>query len=309
MKKMLLIFLLFITFIISPRAGDHSFSFKFELNSTAINRALNYQYNQENFSTVINGSVDNITYTLTLSAYSIEFNNNNIQLYMEVDVVSSEGNFENIILKPSISIPQGSISTDQVKAILLDLPNKVQEITWIPQWLKTVLVSTYNSLEPWVYPSKLLNMANNSSTFLKQRNVDLDSTNLELGYQVINNKLILTVTAYGDASKPDFWVIAYRGKLNEQYYNIFSVLSNIQVKIKEVLLIHMNGTIVWHGYPDAYCEKDQYRDIDMGELSNFGNTGCYIARVLYEINETFYVREYPCVIYTGYSGASKFINN
>lgn len=307
MKKMLLIFLLLITFTTSPRAGDHSFSFKFELNSTAINRALNYQYNQTNFPAVINGSVGNITYTLTLSAYSIEFNDNNIQLYMEVDVVSSVGNFENIILRPSISIPQSSISTDQVKAILLDLPNKVQEINWIPQWLKDVLVSYYNTLEPWVYPSKLLNMANNSSTFLKQRNVDLDS--LELGYEVVNNTLKLIVTAYGNASKPVFGVSAFREKLDEQYYNIFSVFSNIQVKIKEVILTTLSGRIVWHGYPDVYCEKDQYKDIDMGEVSNFENNGCYVARVIYEINQTFYVREYSCANYLNYSGASKFVNN
>jgi hypothetical protein len=94
---------------------------------------------------------------------------------MPIRVESNVGNFDGLNINPTFSIPQSSISTAQVTAFLLDLPDKVNSLS-IPDWLKTVLVSTYNTYEPWLYPSKLLNQI--SSPFLNQRRVNINSMTL-----------------------------------------------------------------------------------------------------------------------------------
>jgi len=300
--KNLVVILLF--FSVVSYANNHTFTLKFNLSGTAINRALQQQYNLPNFTTT-SGSYQAYTYTLSITDYYAVFSTDHIKLYMAVKCTTNVGNFD-VVLQPTLAIPTSSISTDQVKAVLTNLPNKVNELN-IPEWLKSVLIGKYASLEPWVYPSKLLKNINNSTLFNSQRNVDVQ--NLDLGFQVLNNKLVLTVTTTVNASKPDFFVTAFKGNMNGQYYNIFEVLSNIKVEIKKITLLTFGETIIWQGEPNVICEKDQSKQIDMGEVSNFDNGPLYIAKVLYKTNETFYYREYGAVHYSQSTGASKSINN
>jgi len=303
--KNLLVILLF-SYTISF-ANDYTFAIKFNLTCSAVNRALQQQYNQPNFITTT-GSYAGYTYTLRIAVYRVEFSADLIKLRMEVKCTTNVGNYD-IVLQPTIVIPNSSISTEQVKAALLNLPDKVNELN-IPGWLKTVLINTYESLEPWVYPSKLLTEVNNSSLFIRQRNVDV--MNLELGYQLLNNELIINVTVTVNASKPNFGVKAIKliNTQTNEISNLFCVLPNINVEVKEVILLNLSATTtIWHGNPNTICEKDEETVIDMGQLSNFGNGPTYIAKVLYKIHETFYYREYASVHYSNYLGATSFINN
>jgi len=193
------------------------------------------------------------------------------------------------------------LSTTQVTAFLLDLPDKVNSLS-IPGWLKTVLVSTYNSYEPWLYPSKLLKQI--SSPFLNQRRVNIN--NITLGWSVSTDKLTFRITTSVNSNLPQLWAaLDIRSNSNPDYTRI---LSNIEVTVTEVI-IEAGGYIRWHGYPNVTCPKGQAISIYMGNDIFLSST--YIMKIIYKINETFYVREYASVPYYfsgNYYGATKSIN-
>lgn len=304
MKKAL--FFLFLSSLLSffSYAGDHSFSIKFEINKSGIDRALQQQYNQAGFPVVVNGTIAGITYSLHLELPHIILLNNALKIRMELDVISSVGNFNDIVFEPTINIPQGSISTNQVTGFLTDLPTVVQGINGIPQWLKDAIVAAYNSFEPWVYPSKLINSINNSSTFLIQRNVDI--TNLTLGWQVTLDFLKLIVTTNLNALKPNFQVSLWQYLNND---DVIGIRSNIKVHIDEIRLLPLGGSfLLWSNQPNQYCEKDQAVYFNMGNLG-LAMGPCFVAKILYSINETFYYREYGCVQHNSWHGHTKEINN
>lgn len=302
MKKFLFLLLIIFssTFL---RAGDHSFSVNIELTQTAINRALAQQYDLSNFPRVVSGNVPTlgITYTIYLSRPFIDLLPNSIGINMSIRVESNVGNFDGLNVNPTITIPQSSISTSQVTAYLLDLPDKINSLN-IPDWLKTVLVSTYNSYEPWLYPSKLLNQI--SSPFLNQRRVNVN--NITLGWSVNPEKLILTITTDVNSQLPNF-SIALDIIDGNAYPDLALILSNIEVTVAEVILIN-GGVVRWHGYPNVVCLKGQSISINMGDIVL---SPSYTIRVIYRINETFYVREYASVPFNfsgNYYGATKSIN-
>lgn len=302
MKRILFLLLIIIS-TMSLYAGDHSFSVNFELTQTAINRALAQQYNQLNFPRTVSGNVSafGITYTIYLSRPFIDLLSGSVRVNMPIRVESNVGNFDGLNINPTISIPQSSISTAQVTAFLLDLPDKVNLLS-IPDWLKTVLVSTYNSYEPWLYPSKLLNQI--SSPFLNQRRVNINS--MTLGWSVSSDKLTFTITTSVNSYLPQLWAaLDVRSGSNPDYTRI---LSNIEVTVAEVI-VEAGGYIQWHGYPNVTCPKGQAISIYMG--NDIFLSSSYNMKVIYRINETFYVREYAAVPYYfsgNYYGATKSIN-
>jgi len=303
MKKHLLIILLML-FVGVTYSGDHSFSVRVEFTEKAINKALEVQYNQLNVPSVVSGSVPSlgINYTIYLSSPFIDLTSSLIRLNMPIRVETNFGNYEGIILRPSVSIPSSSISTDQVKAFLLDLPSKVQALD-IPDWLKTVLVSTYNSYEPWMYPSKLIDQI--STPFLEQRRVNI--TNLTLGWGVQAGKIVITLTTDVNSQLPQLWAAmdVVNGNGQSDYLRI---LSNIEVKVAHVV-VEAFDAIRWQGKPNVTCPKGGNIAIDMGDI--FDAT-TYNVQVVFKINETFYVREYGQLYRTfngSYYGATKSTNN
>ncbi len=293
--------LLILLFKNSNYCSDHSFSFTVELNETAVNRALQQQYNLVGFPTVVTGSTQvlgqTVTYTLHLDLPSVVFSDNNLKIQMKIDAQTSLGNFTNLVIQPSVSIPQSSISTSQVTAFLTNLPDKVQLIPGISQWLKDVIIAAYNSFEPWIYPSKLI--ANLSTPFLKQRGVDIDEREgkgIVLGWSVSSGVLKLIITTNVVSALPNFSV-AMDVIEGNQYPDYFGVLSNIEIQVVEII-IEWGGEIKWHGYPNIVCPKNEHTWIDMGDIFRGSS---YIAKVFYKIDETFYVRQYSDIpfIYTG----------
>ncbi len=293
-------------------AGEHSFSIKFEINETGINRALQHQYNQANFPSIVNGSLAGVNYTLYLDLPTIILQPNVLKIRMVIDIVSSIGNYSNIVVEPTVNIPEGSISTDQVAGVLTNLPNVVQAIPGIHQTLKDAIVLAYNSFEPWIYPSKLVNAISNSSLFLKQRNVDI--TNLILGWQVAAANLTLVVTTNLNSSKPFFYSALIR---NYQGNDYIGVLSNIYVRIDEIRLYTLSGSFLWSGQPKDYCEKDSEKWFNMGSIGL--TPSCYIAKILFAVADpeapigddptTFYMRYYGCINSGNWSGHTDAINN
>lgn len=313
MKKEFLFILLFCLFLNITKAGDHSFSIKFEINETGINRALQLQYNQVNFPSVVNGSLAGVNYTIYLDLPTIILQPNVLKIRMVIDIVSSIGNYNNIVIEPTVNIPEGSISTEQVTGFLTNLPNVVQAIPGIPQTLKDAIVLAYNSFEPWVYPSKLVNAISNSSLFLKQRNVDI--TNLTLGWQVTTANLTLVVTTNLNSSKPFFYAALIR---NYQGNDYIGILSNIYIRIDEIRLYPLGAqTLLWTGQPKEFCEKDNEKWFNMGSIGL--TPSCYIAKILFAVadpeaplNEdptTFYMRYYGCINSGQWSGHTDAINN
>jgi hypothetical protein len=80
------------------------------------------------------------------------------------------------------------------------------------------------------------------------------------------------------------------------------------VTVAEVI-VEAGGYIQWHGYPNVTCPKGQAISIYMG--NDIFLSSSYNMKVIYRINETFYVREYAAVPYYfsgNYYGATTLIN-
>lgn len=287
MKKIALILLLISLNVLY--AGDRSFTIYVDLTEKAINKALQKQYDQVGFPKVVSGSVSGVTYTINLTRPFVDFEPGNVKLVMEVNVTSSVGNYNGIIMTPNLSIPSSSISASQVKAYLTNLSSKIQALD-VPSWLKTALTNAYNSYEPWVYPSKLLDSINDAD-FLQQRRINI--TDLTLGWSVQSDKLVLSITTEANSAFPYMSVAMSVDGTSASDYLL--VNSNIEVKVvRAVIRVSGTGIMVYNGEPNATCPKANAISINIGNISSYTN---YDLIVTYETDDTFYIREYAFVPY------------
>lgn len=288
-------------------AGDHSFLFKIELNETAINRALQKQYNEPNFPSTVTGIIPvlNVPYTIHLKEdFEIFFDMNLLKIIMPIEITSSAGNYD-LIISPTLKIPVTNISTDKVKAFLENLPAAVNSLS-IPNWAKNIIIDTYNTYEPWIYPSKLINNINNSSEWMKQRGLNI--TNLTLDSELTNGKLILGIKTDITANKPNFPI-----KLSNN--SIIFSSPWIKVRIDELYIYTTNMHLEYHAMPKIYCEKLSQKTISFG--TSIGS-GQYFVIVLFTIDnddgdpetyQTFYSRKYKVwTNVSSWSNANESIN-
>lgn len=288
-----------IAVIIQVHAGDYSVPITFELKASGINRSLQEQYNSSGFLFQRSGTVDGIDYTINLAIPTIIFKGGQIKLKMIISCSTlNHGNYGPYTIKPSIAIAQNSITSDRLVGYMIDFPNIVDECNEIPLWLKRIIMTTYSQFSPWLFPSKLIEEAENSSEWLKQRNVDLNNPNwFTLGWQVTDNLLKIIVNLNVNASKP---------VLKCAFANIpdgpclFLVSTNIKVQVYHIKIYNLGGgPLIWEGYPEnVFCYKDDAISIYMRDEHLSSSK---IAIVLWKTDDTFY--------YTYHKGITNYVSN
>lgn len=281
----------------SGLAGDHTISTTVELSSSAINRFLNTQYNETGFPRSFNVTQNGTTYTISLTLPEIILTPDNAEIRMIFDVNTGTINVYHFEVDPSIDIPQGQITEPQVQAFLTNLPTVLNNVTFIPQWVRNGIIQYYNSFGFDVYPSKLIDQVN--TNWFSQRAINVVSPYFSLGWQVSQDLLTFVISIYLNSQSPDFQTALLDPSSGD---DLVFFKSNIQVTVKEVLVVSTGGgNIYYHGYPNTLCSKGGIVNIDMG-LLNLGTLNTYTVRAVYKIDNTWFCGEYGWVIVNATDG-------
>lgn len=289
-----------------PKAGgdetttNQTISTTVEVTQTAINRFLQNQYNLNQIPNSVSGTISGVSYTLNLDLPEILLLQDAIELHMSLHIVSSIGNFD-VTIEPTVNYPSWSISLTEVKSTLANFSTVVNALS-LDSRLKTAIINAYNSLQLMMYPSKLISQVN-TSLFSRQSIRFIDAS-LQSSATPGILRFVITVTL--SSAEPTFWV-GLDGYVGDDYIDF---KTNLDVNVKEVIVVSFDGTVVmYHGYPDVTCPKDQTVSIDMGDLG-IGTGNFYIVKARFANDDTWFSREYPLVYVNDpkWTGATKKIN-
>lgn len=290
-------------------AGNHTIAATVEITSTAINRFLNTEYNSWGIPQYVNFPYSGVNYKLALALPQIILTPGNAKLQMTFDLYNGSTDVYHFVVDPSVNIPSGQVTSPQVQAFLTDLPTQINNISWLPPWVKDTLIHYYNSTVVNLYPSKLIDQVN--TTWLAQRSINVDS--LALGWQVGNGVLDLIVSTYLDAGVPKFWLAI--GQTSSGQDSLF-ILSNIQATASEAIVLTLGLNVLYQGNPNISCPKTGgAASLYIGTLNLLPPPTNYIARVVFLIDNTWYCGEFGSVLVSGpdkhqanYSGPTKTEN-
>jgi|GEM_PF-6505522 len=274
-------YVLFLTvlFAVSSRGGNHTVSTTIEVTQTAINRYLNTQYNAAGFPKTISVSGG---YTISLALPNILLSTDNAKLQMVFDVWQGSTLLYHFTIQPSVNIPSNQISASSIQAFLTNLQSSLDGVSGLPSWVKTNIMSNFNTRGWTMYPSKLLDTL--SSQWFKKRGLSITVNDLALGWQVTTGALKLVVSIPMTATAPTFSAMAY---LNA----VVLKSNNIDVTVDEVRLYTIAQDLIASWTNDVPIIKSglYYWSIGYSIAPQY-----VIVWVLFKTQDTFYVREFRC---------------
>ena len=292
MRSLISIIMLF-SLVIVNGAGEHPVLFNIELNETAINRALQFQYSMPDFPSTVHGNIPgtSVTYTLQLKDdFEIIFDVNTLKIKLPISISSSLGNYD-VIINPTLVIPNIDISLSQIEARISNLSQQVDGLN-IPSWAKDIILYNFENYQPYITTSKLVDVSNNNSEWLIQRGIDVND--IELVSVLESGKLHLSLIVNLHSEKPRIRA-RFKGIGSVDY---ISFNSNIKVRVDEVNIYNLDGSHIKKLQPYCFCMPSEDKDISLGLNMVTAN---YIAKVIFTIDnedsdpntvQTFYTRYY-----------------
>jgi hypothetical protein len=269
---------------------NYNISTRVEVSETGINRFLQNQYSTNSIPQTVSGTINGVTYTLNLSLPKIILLQNEMKFHMEVGIVSSIGN-SNIVVEPTINIPPWNISLTSISSTLANLSTVVNALS-IDYRLKTAIINAYNSLNLTLYPSQLVKQVN--TDLFKQQSIKLVDPVFSIQVTILPGIMRFTLTTYLSSSAPIFKTFI-GGYVGDDHI-FFSC--NLQSTVKEIIVVNLGGTLLYHGYPNVVCQKYQTSadvcDINMGDLG-IGTGNSLIVKVRFETDNTWFSRTYSSV--------------
>ncbi|HUI28938.1 MAG TPA: hypothetical protein VLX91_01885 [Candidatus Acidoferrales bacterium] len=266
-------------------AGEHTIAATVEITQTAINRFLNTAYNSWGIPQYVNFPYSGVNYKLALGLPQIILTPGNAKLQMVFDLYNGTTDVYHFVVNPSVNIPAGQVSSPQVQAFLTDLPTQINNISWLPQWVKDTLIHYYNSLGITMYPSELIDTAN--TQWFARRAILLDS--LAVGWQVGQGviDLIVSTYLYGNTSNP-LW-LAFEQTSSGHDSLFFG--SNFQVTVSQVKVFTEDlQQDLYDNSPNIVCPKVGQASLYIGDLGLASTT--YIERIIFTKDNTWYAGEW-----------------
>lgn len=278
-------------------AGTETVSLDFELNETAINRALVSQFNDPNF--IFKHFTDEfefesgvvIPYDIQLSRPTVEIDDNSIGIHLQFNVsLPSLGYNYELDITPDLNIDEQSIKASEVVAFIKDLDDEINNYQDIPQSVRILLIGLYETYEPQVYASSLYNEILddiNSSDFIAQRAFSV--TNFGLSFVSTDGKCILKILLYLTSGDTAFYGYV------DPSSNFIRIGSNIKCIIKEVVFYTLGDEIYSNNNLNIEMTSNPNFDVDYFaqlNLNDFAVEGEYELSVLFETNETFYYNKF-----------------
>lgn len=263
---------------------NRTISTTIEVTQTAINRYLNTQYNVSGFPRNISVTGG---YTISLALPSVILSTGNAKLQMVFDVWQGSTLLNRFTVQPSINIPSEQISATQVQAFLTNLQATLDAVTPVlPSWVKTNIISNYDTRGWTVYPSKLLDTL--SSQWFTQRGLAVNINNLALGWEVISGALKLTVSIPMTSTAPRFYAQIAYNQNNDPAVKIHSYNINVTVDEVRIYDVAANHVQTWTD------DKSLIKGVTQWWYTNFvpSPTAFYFVWILFRTDNTFMVRKF-----------------
>ena len=302
MKKIrpLIILILALTnFSIVSLNASERVSTTIELSESSINSFINEQYNRIGFVNNISGSIEGITYDITLNLPYIKLLDNAAKIEFGFKIASNILN-DYISFESDVSFNIPSIEDLSVKGICESFTEKINSLS-INNVLKNVIIGAWNGLQLEVYPMKLAEKIENTQ-WLNERAINMVTPYFSISFDFDPGKLKIDLNTFWEGDL--YQVVAL--KKNSSIRATIKIKSSCQVDIKELHIYNMYTSLIYSGTDLARCYKNIPAEISVAlNLSQ----AYYVVEVLYKTSNTFYLRSYSCFpdhIY--YSGSVKDLN-
>lgn len=275
-----------------------------KVSEEAVDTFVQQQWVRQGWSS-FSGAVAGCPYTIRVPSPTVRFTTGHGTLTLGIEVVSTGcgGGPWNFTLHPTIAIPSGQITAPQIKMWLVDLYDLIDGLA-VPQWVKDALFREL--ADRWgvpdladaidAFPAPLLTGL--TTHWFDQRSANLYySDPFQLAWQVEDGflKLVPSVNiqaGQGATITPEFKARLYLG--NTDWIDIWA---NIKAKVKTVRLYDLGAnhkytrspgvsTIKYHGDP-----ANEWIMINLNG-TELGFNQFYIAWILFETDDTFYLRKY-----------------
>ena len=289
-----------------------------KVSDDAMNTFIQQQWTRQGW-TSFSGAVAGCDYVIRVPAPTVDFITGHGSLTFAVEIVSTNcgGGPWNLKLHPTIAIPSGQVSAPKIKMWLVDLYDLIDGLP-VPRWVRDALIREL--ADRWgvpdladaidAFPAPLLTGL--TSDWFNQRSVNLHYSNpFELAWQVEDGFLTLVPSVNIQAGQgvtvtPDFKARLFFG--DTDWIDIWATIK-AQVKTVRLYDLGLNHqytrnpgvhTIKYHGDP-----INEWIMIDLNDTV-LGFNQFYIAWILFETDNTFYLRKYKIwSSYTGWTGATQ----
>ena len=264
-------------------------SVKLEITQEAIDLFLLNQYNDPSF----NNEIYLEEYDVTITLFLPEINLNEDQISITWAFKIQDDFYE--ITDFNINLLPYEINVQIISEDFEDYVNGLD----IEEAFKVAIIEQFNDLELEIYPQQLAEMATDN-VWIRQRGLDIVYPYFSLGWNIDPGVINLIFTTHVGSEEPKFLIYLSDGQYSiiPPFYDYVSVESNIEANIVEVRLYN-NLLQQIASFPDinTICPK---HDQVLIPLSNIVAFQYYYVRILYEIDYTFYVRNYYLTPGIGY---------
>ncbi len=299
MLRKILLFIMYTSLSITIKAGGvDTVSIDFELSETAINRAIVSQFNDPNFIFQhFTGEFEFapgyiVPYDVQLERPTVEIGDEwlGIHLAFQIHLPSLELEYK-LDITPLITVEDQNIMAGKVVAKIQNLEETIDSWTDIPESVRNLLESLYNTYEPQVYASNLYNDVLeelNADSFFKQRALSITDFGLSTSFE--HGKFVLKVLVELTFGNTKFYCYVNPDD------NQLRFGSNIQCNIKSVIFwvfdeeVYRNENLNIELMENPDVSFDYYAEIN--DIKNFANSPPFIVYVLMETETTFYYNKF-----------------
>lgn len=268
----------------SAQASDRTISFDVEISQQAINRFIASQTFPHLYGEYFDPKWGSIEYEVWITTPTVTLGTNSAKVSFTLTAWTSLWGTVVIPVNPSITIPSGAISTSQVYAVMVNFPDFINGNPNLQPWLKSIIISGYNSLQLTTYPTRILDQANS----VVPNTVDAQVIDFGLAWAALPQKLKFTVSAIVRANPPTF-----AGQWLKRGPYLLSVRfgANVASTVKRI-------TVHWGQGSEVYRNENANFSVSKGgytaqiDVGGYYSTAVYYVTVLFGSNNGQYLRRY-----------------
>lgn len=193
--------------------NTHELAAAVEITESAINQFIFNQWQIHDITQELSGEEGGFTYLIRLSPLAVDLRDDEIAVTMRfraevTDPFGFEHEFD-FVIEPSASVPDLSIALSSITAFLENVPELIDDIDMPVEiaWIKPILIAEYEDLELTMYPSGILDVANESD-WMRYRPLEVTDVSLTLDIDpgvmriipaiVVETSYVKTIACLGD---------------------------------------------------------------------------------------------------------------
>jgi hypothetical protein len=306
MRNILKLLLIIALFVFSANADYPSYtsydiSLNFEVTESAMDQFIRLQLFPAPVGTYTDGS-NSYSYSISIFQPDIEVASGSVTfssaIIASVTLLGNTVSYTYPISVP-VSIPTDSISVNDIKGFLEDIPDEINNISTGPQWLKNIIIDAYEDLELSLYPEQFLEDINDQIP----DDLDIVIEDIEFSWTALTEKLQITVSVPCSSRAPFVEKVNSWDESSTQYKiqfrsNVFLRILNIEMYNSSLGQNVANGSTAMT-IPAPTNGNDVGATVTVTLNANSGyyfNSGNYIIRVVFGNDYGWFSNSWSCTI-------------